>query len=212
MTEAVDYFTNHRYKTRFPWRLYHGPIIDSLRRVVQATPGTNLLNIGSGPFFELDELGTVTKEMTLCDIDARSIDFARDLHGDKIQRFDVIFPDRPLPYADESFDLVVSMDVVEHVPDPAPWLRDALRVLRPGGTLFLTTPNYASWSLRFLENTALELVARRQGFSRKLLHPSKMTPSRLDALLADAGGAHTEISSIAFGWVLASRTLKASTP
>ena len=27
MTEAVDYFSNHALKLRFPWRLYHGPIV-----------------------------------------------------------------------------------------------------------------------------------------------------------------------------------------
>lgn len=208
MPEPVDYFTNHRYKTRFPWRLYHGPIIEALRRVVRESPGERMLNLGSGPFLELEELGNVAKAMTLCDIDARSMQFARELHGDKIGHFDVLIPDRPLPYPDGAFDLVVSMDVVEHVVDPSPWLREALRVLRPGGTLFLTTPNYASWSLRLIESTALELIARKQGFSRKLLHPSKMTPHRLKELLTAAGGARSEIAAIALGWVLVSKTVK----
>ncbi|HEY5955902.1 MAG TPA: class I SAM-dependent methyltransferase, partial [Polyangiaceae bacterium] len=141
MTEPVDYFANHRYKRRFPWRLYHGPIIRALSDVVHRSAGRNMLNLGSGPFFELAELGEVAKELTLCDIDERAIELAQQLHGTRLHRCDVITPNAPLPYADASFDLVVSMDVVEHVVDPLPWLREALRILTPGGTLFLTTPN-----------------------------------------------------------------------
>jgi SAM-dependent methyltransferase len=209
MAEPVDYFTNHRHKMRFPWRLYHGPIVGALKAAVENTQGKRMLNIGSGPFFELAELGSFEKELTLCDIDPRAIGLARQLHGDRIARTDVTLPGEPLPYADASFDLVVSMDVIEHVPEPEPWLREAHRVLRPSGTLFLTTPNYDSLSLRLLEATALELVARTQGFSRRLLHPSKMTPARLRALLDLVFRERSEISSIAFGWVLASTTRKA---
>lgn len=46
--------------------------------------------------------------------------------------------------ADGSFDLVVSCETIEHVPDLRRALRELARVLRPGGTLLLSTPNYAS--------------------------------------------------------------------
>lgn len=47
-----------------------------------------------------------------------------------------------LPYATGSFDLIVSCETIEHLPDPAAALREMARVARPGGRLFLTTPNY----------------------------------------------------------------------
>jgi len=47
-----------------------------------------------------------------------------------------------ITHADASFDTVVSCETVEHVPDPRHALRELARVLRPGGRLFLTTPNY----------------------------------------------------------------------
>jgi SAM-dependent methyltransferase len=45
-----------------------------------------------------------------------------------------------LSFADASFDLVVSNDVHEHVPDPVGGLRELARVLKPGGTLLMSVP------------------------------------------------------------------------
>lgn len=47
-----------------------------------------------------------------------------------------------LPFSDSSFDTVISCETVEHVSAPLTALRELRRVLRPGGRLFLTAPNY----------------------------------------------------------------------
>ena len=47
-----------------------------------------------------------------------------------------------LPYTDESFDIVVSCETIEHLPDPYSALLEMARVCRSGGLLYLTTPNY----------------------------------------------------------------------
>ena len=45
-----------------------------------------------------------------------------------------------LSWADGSFDLVLTSETLEHVPDPALALRETLRVLRPGGRHVFTVP------------------------------------------------------------------------
>ena len=57
-----------------------------------------------------------------------------------------------LPFKDNTFDIVVSTEVIEHVTDPYLAIREMYRVLKPGGVLALTTPNrFWYWSV-FLAN------------------------------------------------------------
>jgi SAM-dependent methyltransferase len=51
-----------------------------------------------------------------------------------------------LPFRSESFDLVLSHSVIEHVASAESYLRECHRVLRPSGILFLQTPPYLSFA------------------------------------------------------------------
>jgi SAM-dependent methyltransferase len=55
---------------------------------------------------------------------------------------DVIGSALDLPFADSTFDTVVSTEVLEHVPDPLRALREMHRALKPAGHLILSTPMY----------------------------------------------------------------------
>jgi SAM-dependent methyltransferase len=61
-----------------------------------------------------------------------------DLEGNE-QATVTINDDGTLPVPDESFDAVLSTQVLEHVQDPRVYLRECRRVLRPGGRLLLST-------------------------------------------------------------------------
>lgn len=45
------------------------------------------------------------------------------------------------PFPDAHFDLVTCVEVAEHVPVEEPWMREVARVTKPGGVLYLQTPN-----------------------------------------------------------------------
>lgn len=57
--------------------------------------------------------------------------------------------DRPLPFADGSFDSVVSAEGIEHLERPFDFVREVRRILRPGGLFVLSTPNISALRSRW---------------------------------------------------------------
>ncbi len=53
----------------------------------------------------------------------------------------------PLPFADDSFDLIVSLDFLEHIHNDQECLLDLYRILKPGGRFILSTPLAGKWFL-----------------------------------------------------------------
>lgn len=78
----------------------------------------------------------------------------------------------PLPFADASFDFVISFQVIEHIKCDAEFVREIGRVLRPGGKFIVTTPNAPMsltrnpWHVR--EYTAEELCTLLSGTFRSV--------------------------------------------
>jgi SAM-dependent methyltransferase len=76
------------------------------------------------------------------DISPDAIAEARGLHADAAARFEVADVTR-LPVADHTYDLFVSFETIEHVPDDLALLREVRRVLKPDGVFLCSTPNRA---------------------------------------------------------------------
>ena len=55
-----------------------------------------------------------------------------------------------LPVADGAADVVIMSELIEHLVDPDGAVAEARRILRPGGSLLLSTPNLAAWYNRGL--------------------------------------------------------------
>ncbi|NLG07440.1 class I SAM-dependent methyltransferase [Candidatus Peribacteria bacterium] len=60
-------------------------------------------------------------------------------HGYQADVF--VFEDLPLPFSDAHFDTVLTYETLEHTPWPDRFIAELSRVLKPGGTLVLTTPS-----------------------------------------------------------------------
>ncbi|MCF8069594.1 MAG: class I SAM-dependent methyltransferase [Desulfobacterales bacterium] len=52
---------------------------------------------------------------------------------------------KPLPYDDNSFQTVFALSVLEHLLNGCQWMREAKRVLAPGGSLVILTPNISTF-------------------------------------------------------------------
>lgn len=85
-----------------------------------------------------------------------------------------------LPFPDASFDRVLVVDMLEHVPDDGRFVRELSRVLRPGGVLVVNTPHRKDSALRRLRH-ALGQTDEKHGH----LRPG-YTRAELDRLLAPA--------------------------
>jgi len=56
---------------------------------------------------------------------------------------DINFESDKFPLEDNSIEIVVSLAVLEHIHDPNNFLTECYRILKPGGLIFLSTPNFA---------------------------------------------------------------------
>ena len=112
-----------RYRFAAPYAI-KGPVLDI---ACSYGYGTDLLQkSGSQPTFGAD-------------LDLHSLRFAANNHrGLKFIGGDAA----RMPFASHSFMTVVSIETIEHVPDASAVLSEFARILRPGGRLVMTTPNF----------------------------------------------------------------------
>jgi SAM-dependent methyltransferase len=130
------------------------------------------LGCGNGRLSALIEAA----EVTAADVSAAALRRARERLPEA--RLEELEPDAPLPFSDGSFDLVVCIEVLEHVRDVQLFLSEIRRVLEPGGTLALTTPGNRPFMrvpdplsphLRFFTRRSLRHLLDELGFEVRSL-------------------------------------------
>lgn len=127
------------------------------------------LEVGTGTGGMLQRL--LDRGVPVCGVEIRedSIKKGEDLYGKlPIQRVEGTV----LPFKDDSFDVVMSFDVFEHIPDSDAHLREVSRVLEPGGSYVMQTPN--KWT-----NTVFETIRWRSFTKWRIEHCSLHTKREL---------------------------------
>jgi ubiquinone/menaquinone biosynthesis C-methylase UbiE len=113
----------------------------------QLEPGTRLLEVGTGAGAVLAVLGQEFPgiQLTGVDIEPKQLEFARGhLERSGVDATLVQADALALPFEDESFDHVWMMWFLEHVADPVGVLREARRVLVPGGAITAIEVDYST--------------------------------------------------------------------
>jgi ubiquinone/menaquinone biosynthesis C-methylase UbiE len=123
-----------------PW--YH-----LVREQIGSVQGLRVLEVACGRGGFVRELARNGASVTGCDFSMAALQVGqsklRSMNG--ASHAALIQGDaQSLPFASDSFDLIVSCETIEHVPDVRSALREMWRVARQGAKLFLTTPNYAN--------------------------------------------------------------------
>lgn len=103
-----------------------------------------LLEVGFGNGATLARLSELGWDVAGVEFDAVSVNLARSL-GLNVDLGSI----EDAAYPAETFDAVVASHLIEHLPDPARFLRESRRVLKAGGRLILTTPNASSLGHRW---------------------------------------------------------------
>ena len=193
MSEQPDYFANHEKGRKFPWTLYHTPLERDLEgflhRAADEHPGGNILVVGCGLLHEIDAAPPGMR-YTVVDIDPRAVESVLARNDPRIVAGHVVPAEAPIDTSlglPPTFAAIYAKEVIEHIHAWPAWLTGLRRLLVPGGRLWLSTPNYGEPWLPALESTVLELVARRSGFSRRHIHPTRFSKRSLARGLEAAG-------------------------
>lgn len=141
--------------------------IDKWLGQLRPPSGLEILDVGCGAGNMIHHLSRYGHVRGI-EVDPRPVKIAQS-RGYEVRQADAA---NSIPFKDASFDLVTALDVIEHVEDDAAVLRQARRVLKPGGYLLVTTPAF-QWLWSYND----ELNA----------HKRRYTARDLDARLGKAG-------------------------
>lgn len=103
--------------------------------------GGRVLDLGCGSGYGTFRIAGVAEAVTGVDVAEDAVAFARARYSRPNLSFLPIVPGGRLPFPDDSFDVVLSFQVIEHVHDVRGYLEEARRVLRPEGVMIIITPD-----------------------------------------------------------------------
>jgi 2-polyprenyl-6-hydroxyphenyl methylase/3-demethylubiquinone-9 3-methyltransferase len=172
------------------WIDQHWSLDEHGRRPLE---GKTALDVGCGAGLLAEPLARLGARVTAIDPAAELIGAARDHAAG--QGLDIDYRVSAIEDLDGTFDLITSMEVIEHTADAQQFLKDLARRLAPNGLLILSTPNATGWS-RLITIT----LAESFGAIPKGTHDFDkfIAPERMKQLLANAGLKCLDVEGLAF--------------
>lgn len=111
--------------------------------VVPWCVGARVLDAGCGEGYGADAVARVASRVVAFDYDATVVAHVRGRYADLAAvRGDL----QRMPFAGGAFEVVVNLQTIEHLHNQPGFVRECARVLRPAGTLVVTTPNRLTFS------------------------------------------------------------------
>ncbi len=164
------------------------------KRLKRIAPTGRLLEVGCALGFLLDGVRRFSNWTVMgVDVSEFGIYFARKRFG-----LDAICGTlEEVGFEDESFDFIVQKDLLEHVPDPRALLAETRRILKPGGRLWLITPNGEA-NIRPLQKIARRIQQNGQDLLPRLDqgHISFFQFRHLESLFAEFGFKRVRAASV----------------
>lgn len=145
MPDAVS-FKNRRTtdKSYFNWRkLRAKEVVSIIEERFRRLEGAEALDIGCGYGALADALADKGVIVTAIDCDIISLCYARQFVKNKRVTFTMASAEE-LKFHNNEYDIVFLFDVIEHVRNPTVAIREAIRVLKPGGVLYIEFSPYYS--------------------------------------------------------------------
>jgi SAM-dependent methyltransferase len=113
------------------------------QRLARRCVGRDVLEAGCGEGYGADLIAAVARQVTAVDYDEATVAHVRARYP-RVQVIHGNLAELPLP--DQSVDVVVNFQVIEHLWDQPQFVRECARVLRPSGLLMISTPNRITFS------------------------------------------------------------------
>jgi len=162
-------------------------------RDLKPLAGRTALDVGCGAGLLAEPLARLGASVTAVDAAPELIEAAREHAAG--QKLEIEYRASTVEAVEGHFDLITAMEVIEHVADPAAFVRSIAQRLAPGGLAILSTPNATSWS-------RLMMITLGEGLGH-IPHGTHdfdkfIAPDRLKQLLANAGLSCIDVEGIAW--------------
>lgn len=120
--------------------IIYGEHIVRYRATLPLVKGKMVLDVASGSGYGSHLMASEAKEVTGVDVDKPAIEYSKQNYKRRNLQF-LVGDGQKIPVKDDSIDVVVSFETIEHIKNYKQFLTEIKRVLKADGTLVISTPN-----------------------------------------------------------------------